>query len=87
MVNCEDEDSIHNYFVERSKLNDLMLHEEEYWRQWVKMFWLEEGDTNSKFFHASDSTRKKINHISYLETGAGDVVNMEQQMCAIVKEY
>lgn len=51
------------------------------------MFWLEEGDSNSKFFHASASIRKKLNHISYLKTEAGEVVDTEQGMCAVVNEY
>lgn len=51
------------------------------------MFWLEEGDSNSKFFHASASTRNKLNHISYLKTEAGEVVDTEQGMYAVVNEY
>lgn len=86
-MNCDDEISVRRYFKERSKLNDLMVHEEEYWRQRAKMFWLEEGNTNSKFFHASTSTRKKINHISYLKIEDGDMVTTEQGMPAVIKDY
>lgn len=86
-MNCEDEDSIRKYFEERNKLCDLMVHEEDYLRERAKMFWLEEGDTNSKFFHASTSIRKKINHITYLKTDIGDILSTEQEMSAVVKEY
>lgn len=55
----EDDDGIQQYFEEKEKLNDILCHEELYWKQRAKTFWLEEGDTNSKFFHAAASTRKK----------------------------
>lgn len=64
-----------------------MVHEEEYWRQRAKTFWLEEGDTNSRFFHASTSTRKKMNHLSYLKTDTGEIVDTTHGMSIVVKEY
>lgn len=51
------------------------------------MFWLAEGDTNSKFFHASTSTWKKLNHISSLMSNAGFEVINHDGMCNIVKNY
>jgi len=36
----------------QQNLATLILQEESYWRQRSKIFWLAEGDTNSKFFHA-----------------------------------
>lgn len=59
LQNREDDDGIQMYFDEKEKLNELLLHEELYMKQRVKIFWLEEGDKNSKFFHASASSRKK----------------------------
>ncbi|XP_074326831.1 uncharacterized protein LOC141664773 [Apium graveolens] len=44
-----DEESIKNYFLEKDKLHELLLHEESYWKQRAKTFWLAEGDVNSKF--------------------------------------
>lgn len=49
----EDDDGIQMYFEEKEKLNELLMHEELYWKQRAKAFWLEEGDTNSKLFSCS----------------------------------
>lgn len=75
------------YFYERNVLNELMAQEETYWRQRAKVFWLEEGDTNSHFFHASASLRKKMNHISFLKNEEGMAISDNDGMCALVKEY
>lgn len=55
----EDNDEIQAYFNEKAKLEDLLIQEAFYWKQRAKTFWLEEGDTNLKFFHATVSFRKK----------------------------
>ncbi|XP_074364595.1 uncharacterized protein LOC141705594 [Apium graveolens] len=44
----EDEEGIKSYFEEREKLNEFLEHEESYWKQRAKIFWLKEGDTNSR---------------------------------------
>lgn len=72
---------------EKEKLNDLLYHEETYWKQRAKLFWLEEGDTNTKFFHASATSRKKTNLISCLQSESGATVNDHEGMCRIVKDY
>lgn len=51
------------------------------------MFWLAEGDTNSKFFHASATVRKKSNHISFLKDDDGEVVSNHNGICALVRDY
>lgn len=51
------------------------------------MFWLREGDKNTKFFHANATARKKTNHISFLETEEGDRVDSLEDICKVVKEY
>ncbi|KAK1381145.1 hypothetical protein POM88_027889 [Heracleum sosnowskyi] len=79
--------SVREYFQERNVLNDLLLQEETYWRQRAKVLWLEEGDTNSHFFHASASLRKKMNNVSFLKNEEGEVVSDHEGMCIMVKEY
>ncbi|XP_074342377.1 uncharacterized protein LOC141679915 [Apium graveolens] len=87
LVNGEDEDGVRKYFEERDQFNDLLLHEEQYWKQRAKAFWLTEGDTNSKLFHAQASSRKKLNHIAHLKNDAGDLIDNHDAMCEMMKEY
>lgn len=46
-----------------------------------------EGDTNSKYFHASATTRKKRSAIHCLRNENGEIVSDHDGMCNIVKEY
>ncbi|RZB95999.1 hypothetical protein D0Y65_020035 [Glycine soja] len=57
------------------KLSHLVAQEDLYWRQRAKIYWLKDGDTNSKFFHASANARKKINSISCLSRDEDTMVN------------
>ena len=50
----------------QNNLATLILQEDIYWKQRSKIFWLSDGDTNSKFFHASASARKRKNTIKKL---------------------
>lgn len=87
LVDRNDEEGIKCYFEERKKLEELLLHEELYWKQRAKAFWLTEGDTNSKFFHAAASKRKKLNHITHLVTGENEIVDNHDEMGRVVLEY
>lgn len=82
-----DEQSVALYLKEKEKLNDILLHEEVYWKQRAKLMWLEEGDSNTKFFHASATARRKTNHVDRLQTDAGVLVDDYQGMCRVVKDY
>lgn len=45
----------------REQLIQLLVKEENFWCQRAKTYWLRDGDLNTKFFHASASSRKKKN--------------------------
>lgn len=80
----EDDDGIQLYFDGNEKLNDLLLTEELYRKQRAKTFWLEAGETNYQFLHASASSSKKSNLISVLETDDGMGVSDHDQFCRLL---
>ncbi|XP_074347681.1 uncharacterized protein LOC141686552 [Apium graveolens] len=63
------------------------IWEEIYWKQRAKLFWLREGDDNTRFFHASASAKKKANKIAFLTNDAGERVEDHDGMSEIVREY
>lgn len=87
LVDCTDEDSVQEYLSEREKLNTLLLQEEIYWQQRAKLFWLREGDDNTRFFHASASAKRKANRICFLNNDEGERIESQEGMCDIVRDY
>lgn len=71
----------------RKKMRRLLSQENAYWRQRAKTHWYRDGDRNTKFFHASATTRKKVNQILSLEDNAGNKVSNSAGMCEIEKNY
>lgn len=58
-----------------------------YWRQRAKSFWLTEGDSNTMFFHAAATKRKKTNMIESLVDDAGNRIEVPDEMGLMVVEY
>lgn len=87
LVNRVDAVGVESYLNEVERLNDLLFQEETYWKQRAKLFWLEEGVDNTRFFHATATSRKKTNHISYLKNDAGVQVDNHEGMCQIITYY
>lgn len=87
LVDCTDESSVKEYMLERDKLNNLLFQEEIYWKQRAKLFWLTEGDENTRFFHSSASARKRTNKINGLSNENGDFVSDQEGMAAVVETY
>ncbi|MCH82709.1 endonuclease/exonuclease/phosphatase family protein [Trifolium medium] len=71
----------------RKKMSLLLAQEETFWKQRAKIYWLREGDTNSRFFHATASAKKRRNEINKLQNEAGEVVQQQHEMCDIAKTY
>lgn len=43
----------------QKRMTHLMIQEDKYWRQRAKTHWYRYGDLNTKFFHASATSRKR----------------------------
>lgn len=87
LVDYTDDYSVQEYLSIKDKLNTLLLHEEMYWKQRAKLFWLNKGDENTRIFHSSASARKKMNRIKYLDKENGERVDDHDGMCTVVREY
>lgn len=62
-------------------------HQNDYWRQRAKIFWLKEGDINSSFFHNSVRRRKQNNRISGLKDDRGAWVERGISLDSLVLNY
>lgn len=66
--------NISSNYVEVNKKHNLLIAQEEYYqKQRAKIFWLKDGDVNSKFFHSSSNSRKASNMIHCLEHDDDDI--------------
>nr|GMD16333.1 uncharacterized protein LOC109167502 [Ipomoea batatas] len=62
-------------------------HQNDYWRQRAKQFWLQAGDTNSAFFHNTVRRRRQNNHISKLRDDDGAWVERGNTFDTLVTSY
>ena len=58
-----------------------------FWKQKSRVFWLREGDRNTKFFHALTKQRRARNKITQLQDGNGNIVEDEEGLVAIATSY
>jgi hypothetical protein len=71
----------------RHEVNVLTEKEEIFWRQRSRVSWLQEGDRNTKFYHACASQRKRGNQINGL-WDENDVLQTDQLVISnIAVEY
>uniref|UniRef100_A0A803Q8E0 Reverse transcriptase domain-containing protein n=1 Tax=Cannabis sativa TaxID=3483 RepID=A0A803Q8E0_CANSA len=68
-------------------LDDLLAQEETYWQQRSRVDWLQNGDQNTKFFHAYASTRKKHNTIKSLIDNNGTVITSKNGMTDVITTF
>jgi len=71
----------------RFKLDRLEEQVDIYWRQRAHVKWLEKGDRNIGFFHATCSERKRRNRVGRLRNGAGLWEESEEGKKAVVSNY
>ncbi|KAJ1418166.1 Ribonuclease H-like superfamily [Sesbania bispinosa] len=82
---CHDIDSIQRYNMLHDKMNCLIMQEEAFWKQRAKVFWLREGDGNTRFFHAMANARKKRNVITALTDEDDRTVEHQAGLCDVAK--
>ena len=70
-----------------NKLRDLLQKESDFWKQRAKVFWLTDGDVNTKFFHQKASNRKKKSEIKGLFNSAGVWCDDDESIEDVVVDY
>nr|GLL31560.1 uncharacterized protein LOC109184133 isoform X2 [Ipomoea trifida] len=65
-VERQDPQGITSFREAQAQYLRALHHQNDYWRQREKQFWLREGDTNSAYFHSSVRRRRQNNQISKL---------------------
>ena len=68
----------------RFKLDKIEEQIDIYWKQRSHTKWLEKGDRNTKFFHATCSERKRRNRIERLQDAVGGWVEGEVEKQDII---
>lgn len=71
----------------RRELSKMLAQEDAFWKQRAKVYWLRDGDLNTKLFHAVASARRKRSKISKLEHAGGNIVDDQAGMEDITKNY
>lgn len=65
----------------------LLDQQEVYWKQRSKQFWLQEGDTNTHFFHKYASSRKKNNKVDRIKDSEGNWKETPDEIKAAIEGY
>lgn len=79
--------AVDRYKEVQQRLTYLLAQEESFWKQRSKVLWLREGDSNSRFFHAAASARKRSNEIKSLHREDGAQVTAQEDLALTAREY
>ncbi|KAJ0977891.1 hypothetical protein J5N97_013365 [Dioscorea zingiberensis] len=70
----------------KREYEQIISEEEAYWRQRSRINWLQQGDQNTKFFHAVANQRRNTNWITQLHH-EGSTVTEPTQISDIISRY
>ncbi|XP_074323286.1 uncharacterized protein LOC141660221 [Apium graveolens] len=82
-----DTDSKKRFAEAKKSLIFILNQREVFWRQRAKQLWLQAGDKNSKYFHASPSKRRRNNQIHKLLKDDGQWCDWESGLNEFVFSY
>ena len=71
----------------KSELNNHLMQEESQLRQKSREIWLQLGDKNSRFFHASIMARQARNYICHLYISTGRRVSNYEEFRNVAPNY
>lgn len=71
----------------QKRLDDLWKQEEIFWGQRSRVKWLNWGDRNSSFFHASTIQRRERNRIVRIKNSVGDWVEGHEGVMGEIQRY
>ena len=74
---ARDDHSMEQYKDAKQQLFLILDQREIFWRQRSKQLWLQSGDKNTKYFHASCNSRRRSNHIQKLKDDNGVWLNWQ----------
>ncbi|XP_059067799.1 uncharacterized protein LOC131858542 [Cryptomeria japonica] len=79
------------YFLKEKKLKidlaEIFLREEIYWQEKSRELWINVGDSNSKFFHASVKAKRGKNRIDSINNSIGMQNSKPEEIEEIAVEY
>jgi hypothetical protein len=65
----------------------LLVIEEGFWKQRAKIYLLQEGDFNTRFFHMSTLARSKKKRVTKLVDEVSTKIHTREDLCEIAKLY
>lgn len=71
----------------KKKLFLILEQREIFWRQHSKQLWLQTGDQNSKYFHASANARRRTNRIHKLKNDNGKWKDWENGLADLITNF
>ena len=85
-ADCTDVGQV-EYLEVSKKLDDLLLKQEIYWAQRLRLAWLKHEDKNTKFFHSKASQKRRRNHIKGIKNLQEHWVEEVNDIAKVAIEY
>ncbi|WOL06049.1 hypothetical protein Cni_G14781 [Canna indica] len=70
-----------------AELHQALKDEEIYWRQKSRIKWLQEGDRNTRYFHACTKARRTFNNIPRIKNSANEWVEGVEQVAQVALSH